>query len=168
MKALLGIALLYVLCPVARSQQPSATSAATPASTSAAPSHNLAAERELFEHYSHDFQEIATALPSSDGGSEAAVYFRDTSLEASYDVHAAHVMLTMYDQLTCTGDRRRDKPILVQALRLYAWRMNEKVDHVSSFASLVKNAEVVQMAIKLKDDLRSANQMLESIATSIR
>jgi hypothetical protein len=140
----------------------------TPTSKSTAPSHNLSAERELFEHYSHDFQEIASALPAGDEGSKAAVYFRDTSLEASYDAHAAHVMLTMYDQITGSGDRERVKPILVEALHLYAWRMNEKVDHVSGFASLVKNAEVVQMALKMKDDLRSANQMFESLAASIK
>jgi len=140
----------------------------TPTSKSTAPSHNLIAEVNLFEHYNHDFQQIATALPASDEGPNAAVYFRDTSLEASYDVHAAHVMLLMYDQITCSGDRERVKPILVQALQLYAWRMNEKVDHVSGFGSLVKNVEVVQMALKMKDDLRSANQMFESIATSLK
>ena len=77
-------------------------------------------------------------------------------------------MLTMYDQITCSGDRERVKPILVQALHLYAWKMNENVDHVSGFASLVKNAEVVQMALRMKDDFRSANQMFESIATFIK
>jgi hypothetical protein len=140
----------------------------TPTSKSTGPSHNLTAEEELFNNYNHDFQEIANALPAGDVGSQAAVYFRDTSLEASYDVHAARVMLTMYDQIICNGDRERVKPILVQALHLYAWRMNEKVDHVSGLASLVKNAEIVQLALKMKDDFRSANQMLELIATSIK
>lgn len=168
MKALLGIALWSVLCPVLHSQQSSGTAPATPALTSTASSLNLTADRELFENYNHDFQEIATTLPASDEGSSAAVYFRDASLEASYDVHAAQVMLAMYDQLTCSSDRERVKPILVQALHLYAWRMNEKVDHVSGFASLVKNAEVVQMALKMKDELRSENQKLDSIADSVK
>jgi hypothetical protein len=140
----------------------------TPISKSTAPSHNLNAERELFEHYNHDFQELLTALPRGAAGTQAALYFRDTSLEASYDVNAAHVMLAMYDQVTCSGDRERIKPLIVDALHLYAWRMNERVDRVSGLASLVTNAEIVQMALKMKDDYRAANQMLESIAASIK
>ena len=141
----------------------------TPSSESTTPSHDLSAERELFEHYSHDFQEIVKALPAGDRDSfQAALDFRDTSMEASWDVGAAQDMLAMYDRITCSVDRIRVKPILIVRLQLYAARMDERVDHVSSLASVVKNVEVVQMALKMKDYYRSANQMLESIATSIK
>jgi hypothetical protein len=130
------------------------------------PSHPFSVLEKTFSNYSKDFRALEGQLH---GDEWQEVDFLDGVAATAEDrLHAANAIFEMYNNISCAPDRVKVKPILKELLDYYSWQMGNEADRSAGSLQFAKMPAVVQMGLKMKDDLRTAKNRLDEVATSLK
>jgi hypothetical protein len=82
-------------------------------------------------------------------------------------IYALDAALQMYDHVSCKADRDKLRKILKSQLDYYSWAFDSEVKRTTGGTTFAKSPAAAQMGIRLKDDLRTAKDKIDAIASSL-
>lgn len=129
------------------------------------PTNILSAQEKVFSNYSKDFRALEGSLKGVDF---EGVDFLDTVATTAEDrLYSAAAMSEIYDNISCQTDREKVRPILKKRLLAFSWLMDQEADRTAGFLQFVTLPAAAQMGLRMKDDLRTTKDKLNTIAGSL-
>ena len=122
----------------------------------------LNAKQKRFLEYNRDFLDFVKSIPDT----FEKLYASELVTVASETVDrldAAGNFLWIYRSLSCKEDRARIKPLLENQFSFYSQYLELSIKSVNLDISHTKTPGVAVEAIRMKDDLREAKSILDSI-----
>jgi hypothetical protein len=118
-----------------------------------------------FGSYGRDFLDFAK---SSEGDSysrewETAMSLHSVASEIYEHLSTASVLLDIYNDLTCPGDKARAKVRIESQLNFYGLMTNFSIEQANSDIATTRKPGVAAEAIRMRDDLREAKSLLEGV-----
>jgi hypothetical protein len=127
--------------------------------------HDLTGEIKRFADYRRDFESAQTKMS---GEEWRATDFLNSVSRLDYErLDALQTTLEVYDRISCKTDREQVKALVRNQLTSNAKRIEQQSDDVAKMLAQVKTTSVSLAGFKMKYEIRTAKERLDSIAASL-
>ena len=121
-----------------------------------------------FNDYLGDFGTYgSSALSPANNDMVIELTFGNVAWRASLCAGAAYSILKIYDSVSCEADRSKIRPTVEASLTSYAKALDEYTTTINKFVPDTNTSAIVTTALHMKDDLREAKALLESLESSL-
>ena len=126
----------------------------------------LQKQEKVFLNYNQDFLDFAKAHGEEEF--EQTMDLIVVSSEMEDRLAAASTILGIYETLLCKDDRALQLPTVKHQLQFYSTQVGFAIKQTNLDLANLKSPATIQLALRMKDDLRSTAEMLDAIAKTIQ
>jgi hypothetical protein len=126
--------------------------------------HNFDSQIKAFGDYIHDFQAMEKTVQGEQF--EAITFLEDVASKVDERVEAITYTLRIYDKISLS-ERRKVQDVVREQLKLNTSLIRYDSERITGMLPLVRLPAVAQIGLKMRDDMRSLAQRLETVASSL-
>lgn len=128
--------------------------------------HDLSGQVTEFKNHIKDIRAMENANPVD---REVLQDLEHSALTAEERLYAANTALEMYYSISSQADRANARQIVKEKfLDYYSWAFDQEVTRTTGELTFLKGPAAAALGLHVKDDMRTAKDKLDAIATALQ
>jgi hypothetical protein len=123
----------------------------------------VGAKEKRFATYGIDFATFAKSMPAPSFEYDITEGFLADASETTEELHAAGSLLEIYDGLSCEQDREKSRVVIERDIHYYVQFIEQHITTANLGIAHTQNPGVAAEGIRMRDDMREAKTILDSI-----